>query len=110
MFAASSENIVRDDGQDDDNQGNQPAATAATRFGRRARRGEGVVWVRHKVSSEDEKYQSTPINAQPLNGFHTTLGKCRKQGNFNPESLVGMYFPRKFGRERAEANRFGLFR
>ncbi|CAN7268362.1 hypothetical protein LJR234_001297 [Mesorhizobium amorphae] len=63
-----------------------------------------------KVSSEDEKYQSTPINAQPLNGFHTTLGKCRKQGNFNPESLVGMYFPRKFGRERAEANRFGLFR
>jgi hypothetical protein len=34
-----------------------------------------------KVSSVDEKYQSTTINAQSLNGFHARVGKRQKHGN-----------------------------
>jgi hypothetical protein len=33
-----------------------------------------------KVSSVDEKYQSTPINAQSSNWFHARVGKRQKQG------------------------------
>lgn len=33
-----------------------------------------------KVSSVDEKYQSTPYNAQSLNWFHARVGKRQKQG------------------------------
>jgi hypothetical protein len=77
MFATSAENIVSDDGQDNDNQGNQPCA-AATRLGSV----EWVVWIRHKKSSSvDERYQSTAINAQSLNGFHARVGKRQKHGN-----------------------------
>src|SRR6266566_4288458 len=62
-----------------------------------------------KVSSLDEKYQSTPNNAQSLNRFHARNGKCRKQGNLDLESLSGMHFSRKFGVDRAKTRLSNLF-
>ncbi|WP_320410785.1 hypothetical protein [Mesorhizobium sp. Root695] len=42
-----------------------------------------------KVSSVDEKYQSTPFNAQSLNWFHARVGKRQKQGK-SCLSVAGM--------------------
>ncbi|WP_206534855.1 hypothetical protein, partial [Mesorhizobium sp. M7A.F.Ca.CA.001.06.1.1] len=39
-----------------------------------------------KVSSVDEKYQSTPYNAQSLNWFHARVGKRQKQGQSCPSA------------------------
>lgn len=59
-----------------------------------------------KVSSVDEKYQSTQINAQSLNRFHARYRKRRKQGNLRLESLVRTHFPRKIGGDRAKTSLF----
>jgi hypothetical protein len=72
--------------------------------------GAGSLGFAIKVSSVDEKHQSTPINAQPLNGFHTRPGNCRTQDNSVQQSLVGLYFPRKINRQRVETSLAGLFR
>ncbi|WP_301013712.1 hypothetical protein, partial [Mesorhizobium sp.] len=59
-----------------------------------------------KVSSVDEKYQSTQINAQSLNRFHARYRKRRKQGNLRLESFVRTHFPRKIGGDRAKTSLF----
>lgn len=59
-----------------------------------------------KVSSVDEKYQSTQINAQSLNRFHARYRKRRKQGNLRLESFVRTHFPRKIGNDRAKTSIF----
>lgn len=66
LAAASAKDIIRNNGQDNDNKGDQPpaAATTATRWGRRARRGEGVVRVRHETCPPWMKViKITAINA-----------------------------------------------
>jgi hypothetical protein len=61
--------------------------------------GPGSLGFDIKVSSVDEKHQTTPINAQPLNGFHTRPGNRRTQENSDLQPLGGLYFPRKINRE-----------
>lgn len=66
LAAASAKDIIRNHGQDNDNKGDQPsaAATTATRGGRRARRGERVVRVRHETCPPWMKViKITAINA-----------------------------------------------
>ncbi|CDX22765.1 hypothetical protein MPL3356_40083 [Mesorhizobium plurifarium] len=66
LAAASAKDIIRNNGQDNDNKGDQPpaAATTATRRGRRARGGEGVVRVRHETCPPWMKViKITAINA-----------------------------------------------
>jgi len=62
----------------------------------------GLFWFAMKVSSVDEKYQSTAINAQSTNGFHARDRKRRQQDNLDLESLPVMHFPHEFGSDRAE--------
>ncbi|CAH2396843.1 hypothetical protein MES5069_150054 [Mesorhizobium escarrei] len=57
-----------------------------------------------KVSSVDEKYQSTHINAQSLNRFHARDRKRRKQGILRWESFVCKHFTHKTRSDRAKLN------
>ncbi len=81
--AASAKNIIRNNGQDNDNKGDQPPAAATTRRGRRARRGEGVIRVRHETCPPwNERLQSTAINARFHNRFHAGGRKALKNRHF----------------------------
>lgn len=55
-----------------------------------------------KVSSVDERYQSTHINAQSLNRFHIGPENAESRANLRLKSFSCKYLPGKFHRDRAE--------